>query len=644
MKEIVGKYLEPYYPRMGAGFLIKFTGTIMDLCIPYILAYIIDTVIPLRNQGLVAFWGMMMIGCSLLAVILNIIANRMASRVASDATEVIRHDLFSRIMYLSNARTDAFTKPSLISRMTTDTYNLHQMLGRIQRLGVRAPILLIGGICVTFTLDAAMACVLLATLPLLALITVYVSRKSIPMYAGLQEATDRFVRMVREDISGIRVIKALSKTTYEQEKFRDINKEVVERERKSGMVMAVINPSMNILLNLGLVGVIVTGAFRVNAGTSEVGKILAFTTYFTIILNAMMSISKMFTIVSKSIASGNRIWQVISSPEDMEVLETVYGDTPDTAVGNRSGVCGGSGSGTAAQNHGGRGTDMRQKTAAEIVFDRVSFSYVQGKEENISNLSFTIQKGETLGIIGEIGSGKSTIINLMMRLYDADEGNILIAGKNIRSYPPGELKQKFGVVFQNDTIFEESIAENVTLGRKLSEEEIGEALLYARASEFVETRKGKAAEALNIKGANLSGGQKQRVLIARALAAKPEILILDDSSSALDYRTDAALRKGIREHLSETTLVIVAQRVSSIHSADHILVLEDGKAIGYGRHEELMRQCEVYRQIARSQMGEAADIPAEAESSKDVRGSGSGGSGSSGRKTETFPAGEVQTI
>lgn len=605
MKEIVRKYLEPYYPRMGVGFLIKFTGTIMDLCIPYILAYIIDTVIPQRNQGLVVLWGMMMIACSLLAVSFNIIANRMASKVASDATEVIRHDLFSRTMYLSNAQTDAFTKPSLISRMTTDTYNLHQMLGRIQRLGVRAPILLLGGICVTFTLDAAMACVLLATLPLLGFITVYVSRKSIPMYAGLQEATDRFVRMVREDISGIRVIKALSRTGYEQEKFQDINKEVVERERKSGMVMAVINPSMNILLNLGLVGVIVVGAFRVNGGTSEVGKILAFTTYFTIILNAMMSISKMFTILSKSIASGNRIWQIISSPEDMEVLETVYGKEQETVIDN------------AVET--GEQTCCNDET--EIVFDRVSFSYVQGKEENISNLSFSLKKGETLGIIGEIGSGKSTIINLLMRLYDADEGNIYIAGRNVKNYRPEELKGKFGVVFQNDTIFEETIAENITLGRELSEEEISEALLYARAREFVETRKGKEAEALNIKGANLSGGQKQRVLIARALAAKPEILILDDSSSALDYRTDAALRKGIKEHFTETTLVIVAQRVSSIHSADHILVLEDGKAIGYGKHEELMQQCEVYRQIAQSQMGEAADASAKA-----------------------FPGGEVQPI
>ncbi len=595
MKQIIMKYLKPYFPRMGVGFLVKFTGTIMDLCIPYILAHIIDTVILSRDRRLIFGWGALMIVCSLLAVSFNIIANRMASRVSADATEQIRHDLFSRIMHLSNAQTDFYTKPSLISRMTSDTYNLHQMLGRIQRLGVRAPILLIGGICVTFTLDHAMACVLLAVLPLLGFITVYVSRRSIPMFSGLQEANDRFVRMVREDIAGIRVIKALSKTDYETGKFQTVNREVVERERKNGMVMAIINPSMNILLNLGLVGVILVGAYRVNGGTSEVGKILAFTTYFTIILNAMMSISKMFTVLSKAIASGNRIWYVLEAEDDMGILAK-YGEAQEDPESQ---------DGSEAQDPESQdGLETQDDPAEqEICFDHVTFSYLKKGEANIKDLSFRIKKGETLGIIGEIGSGKSTIINLMMRMYDVDEGRILIAGKDVRSYEPSVLKKKFGVVFQNDTIFEDTIAENVTLGREIGSGQLQEALLYARASEFVADREEKESEALNIKGANLSGGQKQRVLIARALAARPEILILDDSSSALDYRTDAEMRKGIREHFQDTTLVIIAQRVSSIRNADHILVLEDGVPIGYGTHEELMENCEVYSEISRSQMG-----------------------------------------
>lgn len=582
MKQIILKYLRPYFGRMGVGFLIKFIGTIMDLCIPYILAYIIDSIIPVGDRGMIFLWGGIMLICSVLALAGNVTANRMASKVASDATEKIRHDLFSKTMYLSNAQTDAFTKPSLISRMTTDTYNVHQALGRLQRLGVRAPILLLGGICVTFTLDPVMACVLLATLPVLGAITVYVSRRSIPMYGGLQEANDRFVRMVREDIAGIRVIKALSKTEYETEKFRGINKEVVERERKNGMVMAIINPSMNILLNLGLVGVILVGAYRVNQGTSEVGKILAFTTYFTIILNAMLSISKMFTILSKAIASGDRIWQVLESEADMQVLEQIYEEAD-------------------SEENDSEETDSEQ---AEIEFSDVTFSYLKGGIPNIQNLSFRIKKGQTLGIIGEIGSGKSTILNLMMRMYDTDDGTIRISGRDVRTYQPEELKKKFGVVFQNDTIFEDTIAGNVTLGREIPEKQIKEALFHAQASEFVEGRAEREEEALNIKGANLSGGQKQRVLIARALADRPEILVLDDSSSALDYRTDARLRKSIRENFTDTTLVMVAQRVSSIRNADLILVMEDGELIGRGTHEELMLNCSTYAEIAHSQMAE----------------------------------------
>ena len=592
MKGIISKYVRPYFGQMGYGFVIKFIGTVMDLCIPYILAHIIDEVIPKRDRGLVLWWGAGMILCSVLAVTFNIIANRKASLVASRVTRTLRHDLFEKIMYLSNRNMDAFTKPSLISRMTSDTYDIQQTVARIQRLGVRAPILLIGGIFVTFTLDWAMAMVLVALLPLLAALSVFVSKKGIPIYAKLQENVDHMVRAVREDIAGVRVIKALSKTEYEKEKFRTVNAAVVEREKKAGMVMAVMNPSLNIFLNLGLVCVILVGAYRVNAGVSEVGKILAFTTYFTLILNAMMSISKMFSMISKSIASGGRIWRVLDTGEDMEVLAEEGPGQVGRLQDEEKGAVGAS-----PENVG-------ETKPARIVFDHVTFSYYKGQMPSVKDLSFTVRRGETLGIIGEIGSGKSTVLNLLMRMYDADEGRILVDGRDVRSYRPEELKGKFGVVFQNDMIFEDTIAENVALGRDLTQEQVQEALLYAQASEFVKERKEEEDNALNIRGANLSGGQKQRVLIARALAMRPEILILDDSSSALDYKTDALLRKGIREHYGDTTLVIVAQRISSIRHAEHILVLEDGNVIGYGNHEELMKSCETYREISQSQMGE----------------------------------------
>lgn len=569
MKKIFAYYLKPYYLRMALGFGIKFTGTIMDLLLPWALAHTIDVVVPAGRKKEIFLWGLFMIGCSLLAAAFNVLANRMASRVASDAMFTIRGDLFAKEIYLSNRQVDEITRPSLISRLTTDTYNVHQMLGRIQRLGVRAPILLIGGIAMTMALDAVLACVLLATLPLLTVIVTLVSRKSIPLFASLQESIDRFVRLVREDIGGIRVIKALSKEDYERKRFDAINREVVERERKATVVTAITNPSMNILLNLGLVGVILAGAWRVNAGASEVGKILAFMTYFTIILNALMSISRMFVILSKAAASAERICRILEAEDEREL------------------AC--------------LSKNKEESVPFHIEFDHVDFSYNK-VNNNLEDITFRLKKGETLGIIGATGSGKSTIVNLLMRFYDADRGTVRIDGRDIKSMDLKTLRKRFGTVFQNDVLFENTIYENINMGRGITGQQAEEAVLYARAREFVE-EKGGVNQGLDIKGANLSGGQKQRILIARALASKPEILILDDSSSALDYKTDAALRKEIKTHFSGTTCIVVAQRISSVMSADHIMVLEEGRILGYGTHEELMQTCAVYREIGKSQMG-----------------------------------------
>ncbi len=579
MKRIITFYLRPYYGRMAVGFLIKFLGAIMDLFIPWILAYVIDSVIPVGSLRLIFVWGGVMLVCSILAVSFNIIANRMASRVASDATQIIRHDLFAKTMYLSARQTDAFTKPSLISRLTTDTYNVNQMIGRVQRLGVRAPILLVGGVLFTMSLDPVLSSVLLLVMPVLAVVMVVVSRKGMPLYRKLQSSVDSFVCLVREDIAGIRVIKALSKMDYEKEKFDRINKMVVTCERNAEKTMAVLNPSMNMLLNLGLVGVIIVGAFRVNAGTSEVGKILAFMTYFTIILNAMMSISRMFVIINKAVASAARIDQVLSCEDDLALL------------------------GDKTEPEAEKADTVEADAEKEIVFDHVSFSYNK-KEPNLKDISFTVRKGEMLGIIGSTGSGKTTLASLLMRLMDVDEGRVLIGGRDVRSFEKEELRSRFGVVFQNDTIFEDTIYENVRMGRQLGREEIVQALSYAQAEEFTQEKERSEGGMLDIRGANLSGGQKQRVLIARALAARPEILILDDSSSALDYRTDAMLRRQLKENFSGTTTILIAQRISSVMHADHILVLEDGEMIGYGTHEELLMGCAVYREISRSQTGD----------------------------------------
>ena len=572
MKKIFVHYLKPYYLRMAMGFLIKFTGTIMELLLPWTLAYMIDTVFPGNQRSEILLWGFFMVVCSVLAAIFNILANRLASRVSSDAIYTIRADLFEKVMLLSNQQTDQITRPSLISRLTSDTYNVHQMLGRIQRLGVRAPILLVGGIAMTMALDPVLSCVLMATMPLLTIVVVLVSRKSIPMFAALQDSTDRFVRLVREDIAGIRVIKALSKEDYERGRFDVVNKEVVDRERTATVTTAITNPSMNIFLNIGLVAVIIVGAYRVDHGTSEVGKILAFMTYFTIILNALMSVSRMFIILSKASASAERINRVLEAENDLVLRKSESEVEVDLKV-----------------------------DIPHIEFDHVSFSYNKG-ENNIEDISFSLKRGETLGIIGATGSGKSTVVNLLMRFYDVGSGAVRIDGKDIRTMNIKTLRKKFGTVFQNDVIFEDTILENIRMGRTLTVKQISEAAVYARASDFVK-EKGGLGQKLDIRGANLSGGQKQRILIARALAAQPEILVLDDSSSALDYETDAALRKELREHFSDTTCVVITQRISSVMGADHIMVLEEGKMTGFGTHRELMESCEIYREIGCSQMG-----------------------------------------
>lgn len=555
---------------MSVGFCIKAGGTLVELVIPWILSYIIDDLIPLGEIGPVCVWGGLMIVCSLLAWIGNIAANRMASAVARDCTRQIRHDLFRRISYLSEKRVDQFTIPSLISRMTSDTYVLHQTVGMIQRLGVRAPILLVGGVIVTLTLDPVLTLIMVATLPIVGAITFYVSRKGARLFRIVQKASDAMLRVVRENATGIRVIKALSKSAYERERFKRVNDDLTEKERTAEKTMALINPVMSLLLNLGIVAVIAAGAVRVNNGTTEIGKIIAFMNLFTIVLNALMAINRMFTMLSRAAASSARVLEVLDTPVELYETEPHYSFLP--------------------------------KNAPHIAFRDVTFRYDRGSF-TVRGLSFTLQRGETLGIIGATGAGKSTIVRALMRYYDVKSGAIEIDGVDIRDYATTDLRAKFGVVFQNDTLFKDTIRENIRLGRSLSDEELLEAARRAQALDFIQAQGGLDAP-VAIKGANLSGGQKQRLLIARALAGSPEILVLDDSSSALDYKTDARLREEIRLHYASATKIIVAQRVSSIMHAEKILVMENGRVIGMGTHDELMETCPLYREIGDSQIGD----------------------------------------
>lgn len=577
MKLIV-RYCRPYALRMLYGFLIKIAGTFADLGLPWVLSYILDNVVPLGQIRPVLYWGAFMLFLAVAARYCNIWANRKASLVARDVTRAVRHDLFVKTMELSGNQTDTFHIPSLVSRMTSDTYNIHQMVGMMQRLGVRAPMILIGGIIITLTMEPVLTLVLVILLPILASLIFYISKKGIPLYKKVQSSMDSMVRIMRENISGIRVIKALSKTEYEKKRFADANDGMLHRELHAGSVMALSGPIMGLLLNIGLTLVVVVGAYRVNAGASEPGKIVAFLSYFTMILNAVIMINRIFMVSSKATASAGRIEEVLSAPKDLLVAEA-------EAFGRRP-----------------------KKDVPHIEFKHVSFGYHAGKGETekycIRDISFRLYHGESLGIIGSTGSGKTTLLNLLMRFYDVTEGQILIDGTDIREIPLIALRERFGVVFQNDVVFADTLKENIAFGREMNDAAVSLAAEHALAAGFISGKADGYLHKAAIKGADLSGGQRQRLLVARALAGAPEVLLLDDASSALDYRTDAKIRKNIRAQYADTTTILVAQRASSVMQMTNILVLEEGECIGYGTHKDLMEQCDVYREIAELQMGD----------------------------------------
>lgn len=565
-------YVRPYFGRMAVGVSIKFLGTIMDLLLPWILAYIIDSVIPLRQVQRVYLWGGVMVLCSGIAIVTNIVANRMAARVARDTTQRVRADLFAKVSSLATAQVEDISVPSLVSRLTTDTYNIHQTVGMVQRLGIRAPILLIGGIFITFTLDPVLTLVLLSLLPLTILVVTKISRKGIPLFSQQQTRVDELVRTVRENISGARVVKALSKADYEKKRFKTVNQALVDAETAANVTMAATPPLMDLFLNLGLTLVILVSAYRVNESLTQPGVIVAFLTYFTIILNAMLSVTRIFTVFSRGIASADRIAAVIKEPQ---LLQTQAHNTEDSQ--------------------------------AYLAFHNVDFHY-PAAGQTLKGLHFEVAKGETLGILGATGSGKSTIAKLLLRLYDPTGGQIILAGQDLRSYEAAKFYPQFGVVLQKDVIFADTLRENIAFGRTFTDEEIWEAIRNAQAEAFVSQLPGTLSYHLESKGANLSGGQKQRVLLARAMVGHPALLLLDDSASALDYKTDARLRKVLREQFASSTKVIIAQRISSIQHADKILLLAAGQIIGIGSHTELLAENEVYQAIYQGQTGGEAIV------------------------------------
>ena len=575
--------------------IIKLIGSLGELLLPYVLQHLIDDVVPTKDIANAIFWGVIMIVLAIITRELNVKANRSAVKVARESIYRVRRDLFWKSLRLSGNQVDEFGLPSLTSRMTSDTYNVQNFIQSVQAMGVRAPIMLFGGIFITMIMDPGLASILCIMAPILIVIVVFVSFKGIPLYERVQRRVDDIVRIMRENITGIRVVKSLSKEPYEMERFEGANKQMTSDDMKAGIVMALPGPIMTLFLNVGLTLVVIFGAKRVNAGEIEPGVILAFLTYFNMILMGVMGLNRVFMMMSKANASAKRIEAVVYAKEELTPIPESEAAAPDSG---------------------------RYSEEDYIIFDHVDFSYEGGigehgettsgvtqamsfeREKCLYDIHFSMKKGESLGIIGATGSGKTTIINLLMRFYDADKGQVFIDGKDVRTYDRDELHRMFGVVFQNDVIFADSLHENIAFGRDVSLEEIRLAAEDAMAKEFIEAYEDAYDHRAVIHGANLSGGQRQRTLIARALVADPEILILDDASSALDYKTDASLRKAIREHHGDATTIIIAQRISSILSLDHIMVLDEGRMIGYGTHTELLENCPMYRDIYKTQMGE----------------------------------------
>ncbi len=556
---------------MAIGLTIKALGTFLELLLPEILSRIIDEIVPAKDRDAIIMWAVIMVVLSLLAWLFNVLANRNAAGVARKVTQNIRHDLFDKTLYLTCQKTDEYTIPSLESRLTSDTYNVHRMVGMMQRMGVRAPIITIGGLIMTFVMEPVLALVFLAVIPFMLVLVWLRAAKGVPMFTKVQKANDRMTAVVRENAQGIRVIKALSRTERERTRFAGVNHKLREEEIHANMVMAVINPMMNMFLYLGMIGVILVGAYRVNAGLSETGKILAFMSYFQMISRSLMAVSRMFIMFSRGMASSARIMEVLNSDTEKDWLPGNYPDGDP---------------------------------AYALEFRDVTFSYLKVRD-NIRNISFKLKKGESLGIIGATGAGKTTILSLLLRFYDVDQGAVYLNGKDVRNYTPSELRHAFGAVMQNDFLFGDTIAENIRFGRDVSDDDMSDAEDSAQAAEFIDALDEKEDYMLTAKGTNLSGGQRQRVLLSRAFAAEPEFLLLDDSSSALDYKTDAKLRKALNDRYPNTTMIIIAQRVSSIKNCDQIIVLDHGVIDGIGTHEELLKKNALYAQISDSQMGGA---------------------------------------
>ncbi len=570
------KYLKPYLKQVVLGPAFKLFEAILELTIPLLMAKLIDNGVKANNPSYVYMMGGIMIAIAITGAGSAYICQYYASIASQGFGTSMRNLLFKKIQGFSFNELDKIGTPSLINRITSDVNQLQLAVAMLIRLVVRVPFLCIGGLIMAMTINLKLSVILFITMPLFALIIYFIMSRTIPLYKTVQKKLDTLSVIIRENLSGVRVIRAFAKLDKERERFSKGNREYADMSIKVGKVSALLNPATTVIVNLGVAAILWFGGIQVYHGAMTQGEIIAYINYINMILSALIVLANLVVTFTKAAASANRV---------NEILETRLSvvDRADSIADLQSAV-------------------NVSKEMPLIEFRNVRFTYDGASEYALKNISFGINNGQTVGIIGSTGSGKSTLVNLIARFYDTTDGQVLINGTDVRNMKQQDLREKIGLVPQKSVLFTGTIEENIKWGNELAQEtDIYWAAEIAQATEFIKQKPEGIKAHITQGGANLSGGQKQRLAIARAVVKRPEILILDDSTSALDYATDAAVRRQIKDNLKRLTIIMVTQRVAAIRDADLIVVLDDGEIVGIGRNEELLDSCSVYQEIYYSQ-------------------------------------------
>jgi len=570
MKQLI-KYLRKYKLESVLGPLFKMLEASFELFVPLIMARMIDVGIKNRDTSYILKMGGVLVLLGLIGLVCSLTAQYFAAKAAVGFGTALRNDLFAHINHLSYSDQDRMGTATLITRMTSDVNQVQSGLNLALRLLLRSPFIVFGAMIMAFTVNVPAAMVFVAAIPALSVVVFGIMTVSMPLYKKVQKQLDQVTLATRENLAGVRVIRAFNRQQYEMARFDEANDQLVKLQVFVGKISALMNPVTYVMINLAIVAVIWISGKQVESGIITQGETVALVNYMSQILVELIKLANLIISISKALACAGRINAVFA--EESSIVDPV-GAVPVDSDG-----------------------------PAKIKFNHVFFSYQQAREDSLSDLDFSILKGQTVGIIGGTGSGKTSLVNLIARFYDVREGAVLVDGVDVRSYPLAGLREKIGMVPQKAVLFQGTLRENMQWGKKdATDEEIYQALAVAQAKEFVDGKEQGLELYIGQNGKNLSGGQRQRLTIARALVRQPEILIMDDSASALDFATDARLRQAIRENTADMTVLIVSQRASSLKAADQIIVMDDGKIAGCGTHEELMASCEVYREICLSQL------------------------------------------